>query len=61
LLDAEIKRNEILKAIQENQLNLENQVLSAIEHQREEVIENLEKEKDAIDKTTKAYVDGLNK
>lgn len=61
LLDAETKRNEILKAIQENQLNLENQVLDAIEHQREEVIENLEKEKDAIDKTTKAYIDGLNK
>ena len=57
LIDAE---NQILKEIEDNQISVENKVLKAIEDMRQQEIDNLKDEKDAIEKSANTLIDGLN-
>ena len=60
LLDAANQQNEILKEIQDNQIAVEDKVLKAIEDIRQQEIDNLKDEKDAMDKSSKELIDGLS-
>ena len=59
-VEAQNNANEILQAIRDNQIDLEKDVLKAIEEIRQREIDNLKDEKDAIKESTDALVDGLN-
>ena len=60
ILDEESKRNDILKAMNDNQLSLEQKVLKAIEDSRQTEIDELQKERDALEKSTSEFIDGLS-
>ena len=60
VLAQEQARNEILKEMQENQLNLEQKVVKAIENREQKVIDALQDEKDALEKMSSDYIDGLS-
>ena len=53
-------RNKILREIRDNQIDVENMVLNAIVDQREAEIENSQKERDAIEKSSNALINGLS-
>ena len=54
------ERNKILREIRDNQIDVENMVLKAIVDQREAEIENSQKERDAIEKSSNALINGLS-
>ena len=59
-VEAQNSANEILQAIRDNQIDLEKDVLKAVEEIKQRAIDNLKDEKDAIKESTDALVDGLN-
>ena len=60
VLDAQTKINEIVKSIEDNEIQLSDKVLSAIESARQREIDELQKERDAIEKASKSLLDGLS-
>ena len=60
LLEAEEKRNELLQAMRDNQISLENKVLDAIVDMREREIEEQENLRDAIEESANKFIDGLS-
>ena len=54
-------RNEILQEMRDNQLSLEEDVLKAIEDSRQKAIDDLSDEREALEKSTSKYIDGLSK
>ena len=61
LLDLENAQNEILHEIEDNQIEVEQKVLKAIEEARQREIDELKDTKEAIENSTKEFTDGLNK
>ena len=60
LLEKEQQRNELLEAIYDNQKELENSVLNAIEDMRQREIDALQDERDKLEEATGKYIDGLS-
>ena len=56
----EQQRNEILKEMEDNQIEVEQKVLKAVEESRQREIDELQKQRDAIEKGNRALIDGLN-
>lgn len=61
LLDLENAQNEILHEIEDNQIEVEQKVLKAIEEARQREIDELKDTKEAIENSAKEFTDGLNK
>lgn len=61
ILELQQKENELMKQIVDNQIDLENKVLSAIEAREQKAIDEATKEKERFSKAATALVDGLNK
>ena len=61
ILDADNKRNEILQEIVDNQIAIEDKVYNAIVDSRQRQIDDAQKERDAYEKSTQEFIDGLNK
>lgn len=55
------KQNELLQEYIDNQLTVEGKILTAIEDREQAIIDKLQDEKDALEKTSQNYIDGLNK
>ena len=60
ILEEQVKQNEILQEITNNQLEVEDTVLNAITDAREAEIDELQKERDAYQKTVDKMISGLN-
>lgn len=60
VLSNESKRNQLLQKIIDNQLSVEQDVLKAIESREQKLIDELQDERDAFDKSNKDFLDGLN-
>ena len=60
LLEEQQKQNEILKEMEDNQIQLENKVLKGIEAAAKREIDQMQKQKDAFEKSNKALIDGLS-
>jgi len=60
VLSNETKRNQLLQKIIDNQLSVEQDVLKAIESREQKLIDELQDERDAFDKSNKDFLDGLN-
>ena len=60
VLEAQEQANEILHEMEDNQLELENKVLSAIEESRQREIDELQKQRDALEQSSQALIDGLS-
>ena len=60
VLQNEDKRNQILQKIVDNQLSVQQDVIKAIESREQKLIDELQKQRDAFDKSTKNFIDGLN-
>ena len=58
--ELEAQRNEIMRAIEQNQITVENKVMKALEESRQREIDELKKERDAIEKSSQKLIDGLN-
>ena len=56
-LDAQ--RNEILQEMRDNQLAVEQNVLKAVESQHQREIDNLQDQREALEKSSQAYIQGL--
>ena len=54
------KQNEILKEMEDNQISVENRVYDAIVDMRERTIEEMQNERDAIEKTNTDLIQGLS-
>ena len=52
--------SDLVQKIVDNQIELENKVMQAIEDLRQAEIDNAQKERDALEKTTSSYIEGLN-
>lgn len=61
VIENQIKQNEILQQIADNQMEVENAVLQAIEESRQAQIDALQDERDAYEESTNRMIDGLNK
>lgn len=61
VIENQIKQNEILQQIADNQMEVENAVLQAIEESRQAQIDALQDERDAYEESTDRMIDGLNK
>lgn len=59
VLEKQQAQNEILKAIEDNQISVESKVLGAIEDFRQRTIDEMQKERDAIEKSNSALIKGL--
>ena len=59
ILDVQIKQNEILTAIRENTIAVEQEVLDAILSAREREIEELQNQRDAIQDSSDKFINGL--
>lgn len=55
------KQNELLQEYIDNQLTVEGKILTAIEDREQAIIDKLQDEKDALEKASQNYIDGLNK
>lgn len=53
--------NELVQAMKDNQMELENSILDAIIDSRERQIEELQNTRDALEETNEAFIDGLSK
>ena len=60
ILSLEQKRNELLQALRDNQLALEDQLLEAIENREQAIIDQLQDTRDALNDSATRYIDGLN-
>ena len=60
VLQNEDKRNQLLQTIVDNQLSVEQDVLKAIESRQQKLIDELQKQRDAFEESTKDFIDGLN-
>ncbi len=60
ILDTQIKQNEILQEIRDNQIAVEEEVMKAIVDSREREIDELKKQRDALADSTDAFIEGLN-
>ncbi len=60
VLEAQQKQNEIIKEIEDNQIAVENKVLSAIEESRQREIDELQKQRDALQEASQNVIDGLS-
>lgn len=60
VLENQQKINELIKTLQDNQIEVENAILTAIEERQQKEIDLLEDEKDALEKATESFIDGLN-
>lgn len=60
LLTKADERNQQLQAIIDNQVSLENRILSAIENMRQKSIDNAKDQKDAIQESAEKFIDGLS-
>ena len=59
MLEAQQKQNEIMKAIEDNQIAVEDRVLAAVEDARQREIDELQDQTDAIKESSQALIDGL--
>lgn len=55
------KANEIMHEIEDNQMSVEDKILKAIESARQREIDELQKERDAIEEASQNLIDGLSK
>lgn len=55
------KQNELLQEYIDNQLTVEGKILTAIEDREQAIIDKLQDEKEALEKASQNYIDGLNK
>lgn len=55
------KQNELLQEYIDNQLTVEGKIITAIEDREQAIIDKLQDEKDALEKASQNYIDGLNK
>lgn len=55
------KQNELLQEYIDNQLAVEGKILTAIEDREQAIIDKLQDEKEALEKASQNYIDGLNK
>ena len=60
MLQAQQQANEIMKEIEDNQIAVEDKVLNAIEDTRQREIDELQKERDAIEESSENLIDGLS-
>ena len=60
ILDNETERNNLLQAIIDNQLELENQVVKAIEDREQKIIDEFDKNKQAIEDANEKFLNGLS-
>ena len=60
VLDNENKRNQILQKIVDNQISVQNDILKAIESREQKIIDELQKQRDALEKSSKQFIDGLS-
>ena len=60
LYELSAEQNQILHEIEDNQITVEQKVLKAIEDIRQQQIDDLQDEKDAIEKSSKSLIDGLS-
>ena len=60
LLEIEQQRNELLEAMYDNQKELENSVLNAIEDMKQREIDALQDERDKLEEATGKYIEGLS-
>lgn len=60
VLTNETKRNQILQKIVDNQLSVEQDVLHAIESREQRLIDELQDERDALEKSNRDFLDGLS-
>ena len=56
----ETDRNELMKEIRDNQMELENEILDAIVESRQRQIDALQDQRDALEETTGKYIEGLS-
>lgn len=54
------KQNEILQEYIDNQLSIEEKLLTAIEDRQQAIIDSLQDQKDALEESSQAYIDGLS-
>ena len=60
LLEAQTAQNEILQAIEDNQIAVEGKVLKAVEDSRQREIDDAKDERDAIEKASDNLINGLS-
>ena len=60
MLELQSDQNEILEEIRNNQMAVEQSILDAIIDQRQRAIDNLSNERDALEKSTQKYIEGLS-
>lgn len=60
VLSNENKRNQLLQKIIDNQLSVQQDVLKAIESREQKLIDELQDQRDAFEKSNKDFLDGLN-
>ena len=60
LLELEQKQNEILLAIRDNQIDVENKILDAIEAREQAIIDELSDTKEVLEDNADKYINGLN-
>lgn len=60
MLELQSDQNEILEEIRNNQMAVEESLLDAIIDQRQRAIDNLSDERDALEKSTQKYIEGLS-
>ena len=61
VLDLQAAQNEILHEIEDNQIEVEQKVLKAVEEMRQRAIDQMKDNKDALEEGAKALTDGLSK
>lgn len=54
------KQNEILQEYIDNQLSIEEKLLTAVEDRQQAIIDSLQDQKDALEESSQAYIDGLS-
>ena len=59
VIENQTKQNEILQGFVKNELDVEKKLLSAIENREQAVIDKLEEEKDALEKSTSKFINGI--
>ena len=59
-LNTSAEANKILQEVRDNQIDLENQVLEAIENREQKLIDELQEQKDILESSTSTYMKGLS-
>ena len=59
VLEMEQKRNELIKEMRDNQIDLENKVMDAVQNKLQGKIDEMQKKRDAYDKANQKFIKGL--